>query len=35
MEYSEELVRELKRKAIQVRANILEMIPPGKVGHLG
>ncbi len=35
MEYSEELVRELKRKAIQVRANILEMIPVGKVGHLG
>ncbi len=35
MEYSEGLVRELKRKAIQVRANILEMIPPGKVGHLG
>lgn len=35
MEYSQELVRELKRKAIQVRANILEMIPPGKVGHLG
>lgn len=35
MEYSQEIVKELKRKAIQVRANILEMIPPGKVGHLG
>ena len=35
MEYSQELIKELKRKAIQVRANILEMVPPGKVGHLG
>ncbi|MGB4408550.1 MAG: transketolase [Sphaerochaeta sp.] len=35
MKYSQEQVTELKRKAIQVRANILEMIPPGKVGHLG
>ena len=35
MNYSQEQVTELKRKAIQVRANILEMIPPGKVGHLG
>ena len=35
MEYSQEIVKELKRKAIQIRANILEMIPPGKVGHLG
>lgn len=35
MEYSHELIKELKRKAIDVRANILEMIPAGKVGHLG
>jgi transketolase len=35
MKYSQEQIIELKRKAIQIRANILEMIPPGKVGHLG
>ena len=35
MKYSENLVKDLRLKAIQVRANILEMIPPGKVGHLG
>lgn len=35
MNYSQETVQDLRRKAVQVRANILEMIPPGKVGHLG
>jgi transketolase len=35
MDYSQEQINELKMKAIKVRANILEMIPPGKVGHLG
>jgi transketolase len=35
MKYSTELINDLRMKAIQVRANILEMIPPGKVGHLG
>ncbi len=35
MKYSKELMKDLQLKAIQVRANILEMIPPGKVGHLG
>ena len=35
MKYSEAMIKDLKLKAIQVRANILEMIPPGKVGHLG
>lgn len=35
MIYSAEKICALKEKAIQVRANILEMIPPGKVGHLG
>ena len=35
MNHSQQTIKDLKRKAIQVRANILEMIPPGKVGHLG
>jgi len=35
MKYSQDMINDLKRKAIQIRANILEMIPPGKVGHLG
>ena len=35
MKYSQELVKDLQLKAIQIRSNILEMIPPGKVGHLG
>jgi len=35
MSYDEQLIRDLKLKAVQVRSNILEMIPPGKVGHLG
>lgn len=33
--YSEELVKQLKLRAIQIRSNIIEMISPGKVGHLG
>jgi len=28
-------VKYLKERAIQIRSNIIEMIPPGKVGHLG
>lgn len=28
-------IRQIQRKAVDVRANILEMIPAGKVGHLG
>ena len=35
MKYSPELITELRHKAITVRENILRMIPPGKVGHLG
>jgi transketolase len=35
MNYSQDMINDLKRKAIQIRANILEMIPQGKVGHLG
>ncbi|MDO4546917.1 MAG: transketolase [Clostridia bacterium] len=35
MNYSEGEIRDLKRRAVQIRADILEMIPPGKAGHLG
>lgn len=35
MAYSPEEIRAVKRKAIDIRADILEMIPAGKVGHLG
>ena len=34
MKYSQELVKELQLKAIQVRANILEMIPLARWGTL-
>ena len=35
MENTQEKIKRLRKMAVQVRANILEMIPPGKVGHLG
>lgn len=35
MKYDQGKLLELKKKAIDVRANILQMIPPGKTGHLG
>ena len=35
MQYTKDDIRELKRKAAQIRYDILEMIPPGKAGHLG
>ncbi len=35
MQYTEQELREVRRKAIDIRADILEMIPAGKVGHLG
>lgn len=35
MKYSLADQQEVKRKAIDIRANLLEMIPAGKVGHLG
>ncbi|MFA5699507.1 MAG: transketolase [Sphaerochaeta sp.] len=35
MTYSTQLIKDLRYKAITVRENILRMIPPGKVGHLG
>ena len=35
MGYSQEELREVRKKAIDIRANYLEMLPGGKVGHLG
>ncbi len=35
MSYSEQEIRELRRIAATLRGNLIEMIPPGKVGHLG
>lgn len=35
MQYTTEEIRALKRMAAQIRYDILEMIPPGKAGHLG
>lgn len=35
MNYTSSDIRELEKRAADVRANILEMLPPGKVGHLG
>lgn len=35
MSYSANELRELRKRAIDIRADILEMIPSGKVGHLG
>lgn len=35
MEYSAKEICELKKRAAQLRGNLIDMIPPGKVGHLG
>ena len=35
MSYSEQEIRDLKKIAATLRGNLIEMIPPGKVGHLG
>ncbi len=35
MSYSEQEIRELRKIAATLRGNLIEMIPPGKVGHLG
>ncbi len=35
MGFNESDLRALKRRAAQLRANLIDMIPPGKVGHLG
>ena len=35
MSYSEKEINDLRRIAATLRGNLIEMIPPGKVGHLG
>lgn len=35
MAYSEKEIHDLRRTAATLRGNLIEMIPPGKVGHLG
>ena len=35
MNYTSEALRRVREKAIDIRADIVEMIPTGKVGHLG
>ena len=35
MAYSEQEIRELRKIAATLRGDLIEMIPPGKVGHLG
>lgn len=35
MSYSEKEIHELRKIAATLRGNLIEMIPPGKVGHLG
>ena len=35
MDYSSDDLRRIRGRAIDIRANIIEMIPAGKVGHLG
>ncbi len=35
MAYSEKELRDLRKIAATLRGNLIEMIPPGKVGHLG
>ena len=35
MSYSEKELNDLRKIAATLRGNLIEMIPPGKVGHLG
>ena len=35
MEFNAKEISELKKRAAQLRGNLIDMIPPGKVGHLG
>lgn len=35
MAFTPEQIKELKKRAVDVRADIVEMIPAGKIGHLG
>ena len=35
MSYSSSDLQEVRKRAVDIRANIIEMIPAGKVGHFG
>ncbi|QTQ15544.1 transketolase [Treponema parvum] len=35
MKYDAKRIKDLKRMAVRLREDIIEMIPPGKIGHLG
>jgi transketolase len=35
MEFNANVIHDLKKRAAQLRSNLIDMIPPGKVGHLG
>lgn len=35
MEFNAKEISNLKKRAAQLRSNLIDMIPPGKVGHLG
>ncbi|MBN1777577.1 MAG: transketolase [Clostridiales bacterium] len=35
MEFNANEIRDLKKRAAQLRSNLIDMVPPGKVGHLG
>ena len=35
MEFTEQEICGLRKRAAQLRSNLIDMIPPGKVGHLG
>jgi len=35
MEFTAKEICELRKRAAQLRSNLIDMIPPGKVGHLG
>ncbi len=35
MEFSAKEISDLKKRAAQLRSNLIDMIPPGRVGHLG
>ncbi len=35
MEFNAKEISDLKKRAAQLRSNLIDMIPPGKVGHLG
>lgn len=35
MDFNAKEIHDLKKRAAQLRSNLIDMIPPGKVGHLG